>query len=80
MFTTDPDDRPRLYVVDFEHASFLPPSFLAYAVLETPPTWFLCNWIAERFGTSLPQNNLAVMKKIFYIFQISWAKIGLTKR
>ncbi|KAK4242988.1 hypothetical protein C7999DRAFT_36687, partial [Corynascus novoguineensis] len=31
MFATRPDGRPRLYIIDFEHASFLPLSFLSYA-------------------------------------------------
>lgn len=34
MFASDPNALPRLYIVDFEHASFLPLSFLDYAVLE----------------------------------------------
>ncbi|KAL2150274.1 hypothetical protein VTH82DRAFT_7950 [Thermothelomyces myriococcoides] len=55
MFTTDPDGRLRLYIVDFGHASFLPPSFLAFAVFEPRRRWFLCPWIADKFGASLPR-------------------------
>jgi hypothetical protein len=80
MVTTEADGRPRLYIVDFEHASFLPLSFLAYAVLEPGTRWFLCAWIADRFGASLPRNNIAVMKRIFYMFQVSSWKIGLSKK
>ncbi|KAL2022973.1 hypothetical protein VTK56DRAFT_4188 [Thermocarpiscus australiensis] len=80
MVTTDSDGRPRLYIVDFEHASFLPLSFLAYAVLEPDTRWFLCTWIADRFGDSLPPNNIEVMQRIFYMFQVSSVKIGLRKK
>ncbi|AEO58678.1 hypothetical protein MYCTH_2306164 [Thermothelomyces thermophilus ATCC 42464] len=80
MFTTDPDGRPRLYIVDFEHASFLPLSFLAYAVLEPDSRWFLCSWIAKKFGASLPRNNIAVMQRLCYMFQVSSANIGLRKK
>ena len=80
MVTTDPDGRPRLYIVDFEHASFLPLSFLAYAVLEPGTRWFLCTWIADRFGATLPRNNIAVMQRIYYMFQVSTGNIGLSKK
>ncbi len=80
MVTTDPDGRPRLYIVDFEHASFLPISFLSYAVFEPNPNWFLCKWIADRFGDSLPENNMEVMKRICYMFQVCSWRIGLKKK
>ncbi|KAK4124492.1 hypothetical protein N657DRAFT_663529 [Parathielavia appendiculata] len=80
MFTTDPDGRPRLYIVDFEHASFLPLSFLAFAVLDPDSRWFLCSWVARRFGDSLPRNNIEVMKRICYMFQVSSTNIGLRKK
>lgn len=80
MVTHDPDGRPRLYIVDFEHASFLPLSFLAYAVLEPNPRWLLCNWIAGRFGNSLPRNNIEVMKNIWSTFGQCSGKIGLKKK
>ncbi|KAH6851199.1 hypothetical protein B0I37DRAFT_130596 [Chaetomium sp. MPI-CAGE-AT-0009] len=76
MFTANPDGRPCLYIVDFEHASFLPLSFLAYAVL-TNKRWSTSNWIEEKLGPSLPQDNIKVMKGISYIFQISWTGVGL---
>lgn len=80
MFTTDPDGRLRLYIVDFGHASFLPPSFLAFAVFEPRRRWFLCPWIADKFGASLPRGNLEVMSRICYVFQISAWTIGLTRK
>jgi hypothetical protein len=80
MFTIEADGRPRLYIVDFEHASFLPLSFLAYAVLEPDTRWFLCRWIADRFNGSLLRDNIAVMQRICYMFQISSINIGLRKR
>ncbi|SPQ21407.1 547f5ec2-af15-4178-bc54-79792bc5304f [Thermothielavioides terrestris] len=70
MFTTDPDGRPRLYIIDFEHASFLPLSFLSYAVLGRKPRFFTGKWIREKLGPSLPQNNIEVMQRIDYLFQI----------
>lgn len=79
MFTTDADHRLRLYIIDFEHASFLPIGFLAYAVFQPNPRWFLCPWIGERIGSSLPRDNLEVMKRIFYMFQISTWRIGLSE-
>ncbi len=78
MFATDPDGRPRLYIVDFEHASFLPLSFLAYAV--SSARWSLCTFVGDRFGASLPWDNIAAMDKIFGMFQISTWYLGLEKR
>ena len=36
MFNTDKDGRLCLYLIDFEHASFLSVSFLAFALLPNP--------------------------------------------
>lgn len=77
MLATDADGRPRLYIVDFEHASFLPISFLSYVVFEPDTRFFLGSWIRERIGSTLPQDNIEVMKRIFYMFQISTWQIGL---
>lgn len=79
MFTTDADGRLRLYIVDFEHASFLPASFLAYVVFKPGARWFLCRWIEDRIGSTLSRDNLEVMSWIFYIFQISTWMTGLSK-
>ncbi|KAK1765105.1 hypothetical protein QBC33DRAFT_545749 [Phialemonium atrogriseum] len=79
MFTTDADCRLCLYIVDFEHASFLPVSFLAYAFFEPNSRWFLCRWIGDRIGSTLPRVNLEVMQRISYMFQISTWRIGLSK-
>jgi len=43
MFASDPNGLTRLHIVDFEHASILPLSFLDYAVLEPNSCWFLCS-------------------------------------
>ncbi|KAL2133432.1 hypothetical protein VTI74DRAFT_2358 [Chaetomium olivicolor] len=58
MFATEPDGRPRLYIVDFEHASFLPLSFLSYAVLGRKLRWFTGRRMRDKLGPSLPQHNL----------------------
>ena len=79
MFTTDSNHRLRLYIVDFEHASFLPLSFLAFAVFEPSSRWFLCPWIRDSIGSSLPRDNLEVMERISYMFQISSWRIGLSE-
>jgi hypothetical protein len=78
MFANDPDDgRPRLYIVDFEHASFLPLSFLSYAVLGRKARWYTGKRIRETLGLSLPQHNLEVMKRISHLFQICTTGLGL---
>lgn len=80
MFTTSAHGRLRLYIVDFELASFLPMDFFAYAVLvDTPPCWFMASWIRDRIGSSLPQDNLEVMQRIYSMFQISWWGAGLSQ-
>lgn len=79
MFTTGSNHRLRLYIVDFEHASVLPISFLAYAVFEPNSRWFLCPWIKDCIGSSLPRDNLEVMERISYMFQISSWRIGLSE-
>ncbi|KAL2158370.1 hypothetical protein VTH06DRAFT_4418 [Thermothelomyces fergusii] len=80
MFAIDPDGRIRLYIIDFEHASFLPPSLLTFAIFEPGHRWFLCPWIAEKFGSSLPKIDMEVMNRIFYMFQISGGTVGLRER
>lgn len=77
MFANDPDGRPRLYIVDFEHASFLPLSFLSYAVLGRKPRWYTSKWVRDTLGPSLPQHNIEVMKRISYLFQICTTGLGL---
>lgn len=76
MFTNDPDGRLRLYIVDFEHASFLPLRFLAYAVF-TNTRWSTSKWIEKELGPSLPRKNIALMEKISGKFQMSSTRIGL---
>jgi hypothetical protein len=61
MFTTNPlDGRLCLYIIDFEHASFLPLSFLAYAVLKYD-RWWTATAVAKRIGHTLPTANLEAM-------------------
>lgn len=75
LFERDADDRPRLWMVDFEHASFLPISFLAFAVSEN--RWYTTLPIKDRL--TLPQHNIEVMKAIFYTFQMSASYVGMTQ-
>jgi hypothetical protein len=61
MFTKDPINCSlRLYIIDFEHASFLPLSFLAYAVLEYG-RWWTATDVAKRIRHTLPTANLEAM-------------------
>jgi hypothetical protein len=75
-FKMDARGRPSLFMMHFEEATFLPISFLAYAVANHmqsfPPS-------RKRLSRSLPYYNIAVMKEIFYWLQISWWGVGLTK-
>ncbi|KAK4161352.1 hypothetical protein QBC43DRAFT_243759 [Cladorrhinum sp. PSN259] len=80
MFAIEPDGTLRLYIVDFEHVSFLPPSFLAYAVHDPGDRWFLCPPIAETFGNTLPQRNISMLNEIRGLFQISTRRLGLDRR
>lgn len=73
MFTTEPDSQPRLYIVDFQHASYLPLSFLTYAILVPNSRWILCSWITKELGTFLPEYNIAVMLQLSHISQICWS-------
>lgn len=77
LFEKDADGRPRLWIVDFGHAAFLPVSFLAYAVSEN--RWYTNIPLQDRLGKSLPQHNVEVMKDIFYMFQISVWNMCMTK-
>lgn len=61
-----------LYVVDFHHVSFLPTSFMTYALDQPRP---VCAAIRDKFP--LPRNNLAAMKVAGYYFMISWRKVGM---
>ena len=79
MFTTDAGGHCRLYIVDFEHASFLPISFLSYVVFDPVPRWSLSDALVERIGNTLPRGNLEVMTKIGYTFQVFTFTIGLTE-
>jgi hypothetical protein len=76
MFNTDHNGRLRLYIIDFEHASFLPPSFLSYVVLRYKKWWSVPP-IAERIGDTLPKTNLEAMAQAFSMFQTLWRGVGL---
>ncbi|KAK4200111.1 hypothetical protein QBC40DRAFT_201183 [Triangularia verruculosa] len=82
MIETEADGRPRLYIIDFEHASFLPISFLAHAVYmpQSLNRWeHVTKWVAERFGHSLPQTNVRLMDEVRALWVMSVSKIGLTE-
>ena len=74
----DGNGNPRLYIVDFEHASFLPISFLSFVVLEDNP-WATSLALKKRLEGFLSHDNVAVMKEICYMFQTCVWTIGLTE-
>lgn len=61
-----------LYVIDFDQAGFLPPSFMTYALAESH--WPPGRWVWDVL--KLPEHNLEVMKKIHYFFVIGSWRIG----
>ncbi|AEO66481.1 uncharacterized protein THITE_2087957 [Thermothielavioides terrestris NRRL 8126] len=69
MFKRDANGRLRLYIVDFEHASFLPLCFLAYAVLRHSQ-WWSQPPIAERIGATFPDTNLDLLGHADYVFKV----------
>ena len=82
MFNTDSSGRLRLYIVDFEHASFLPVTFLAYALfVEARDTrrWITAEPLIKRIGHTLSRSNLDVLTKVHYSFAISASHIDLVK-
>lgn len=76
IFNTDSVGRLRFYLVDFEHASFLPLSFLAFAILKNG-RWWTVKPIAERLGVMLPRLNLEVLARASYTFSTFSSGVGL---
>ena len=68
MFT---DEGEELYVIDFEHAGFLPISFMTYAFTQYK---LPCHALREKFD--LPQHNMPAMKQAGYLFGVATDKIG----
>lgn len=60
-----------LYLVDIEGLSYLPSSFMPYALNQPRP---ICQAIREKFD--LPTKNLHIMEAAGYYFGISWRHIG----
>lgn len=79
MLNTDGTGSLRFYLVDFEHASFLPLSFLAFAVLQTG-RWWTEEPIAESLGATLPRSNLETLARASYAFHTFWTGVGLYKK
>ncbi|KAL2022854.1 hypothetical protein VTK56DRAFT_4385 [Thermocarpiscus australiensis] len=77
LFTTHADGCLRLYVVDFGHASFLPISFLAYALFIEAQQYTTHSPLVRAIGHMLPTGNLEAMMYARYMFTISQPKIGL---
>ncbi|KAL2760653.1 hypothetical protein ACRALDRAFT_1059576 [Sodiomyces alcalophilus JCM 7366] len=76
MFTDSGD----LYMIDFEHASFLPLSFMHFAlhcpsVMSKPVAWHIRDHFKD-----LPNENFEVMHKISGLMLKSSATLGLTPR
>lgn len=68
IFTATSD----LYLIDFDQAGFLPPSFMSYALAES--RWAPGLWIKDILR--LPEHNLDAMKNIFYWFAIGVSWLG----
>jgi hypothetical protein len=79
MFTTDAAGRLHLYIIDFEHASFLPVSFLSTALIYDGPRWLTGEPLLERIGHTLPRHNQDAKKAAGYIFYVSAPSVGLLK-
>ncbi|KAL2133064.1 hypothetical protein VTI74DRAFT_2968 [Chaetomium olivicolor] len=79
MFTKDDKGQLRLYLIDFEQASFLPASFLAYAILRYKQ-WWTAPRIAERIVDTLPKDNLDALELAQYAFRTFWWGVGLKKK
>lgn len=78
MFALNADGSLRLYIIDFEHASFLPVSFLAYIILKFR-NWWCVPSITDRIGDTLPRDNLENLGRAFYMFRACGRGIGLHK-
>jgi aminoglycoside/choline kinase family phosphotransferase len=79
MFNRDKEGILRLYVIDFEHASFLPVSLLANVVLQE----FGCSTpkhIAKRIGATLPVTNLEALGHAAKLFDQVELKVGLSHK
>ncbi|KAL2256930.1 hypothetical protein VTK26DRAFT_913 [Humicola hyalothermophila] len=63
LFKTDAAGQLHLWMVDFEHASFLPLSFLPYGLMVAgTDRWFSAWPVMERIGHTLPTDNNEVLK------------------
>lgn len=62
---------PLVYVVDFEHVSVLPESFMTYALDRPRP---ICQAIRDK--CSLPQTNLDPLRAVGYYFMICSRTVG----
>jgi hypothetical protein len=79
MFNTDSEGHLRFYLIDFEHASFLPTSMLASVVLQNG-LWWSTKPIAQRIGAMFPTANLDALARAFYIFHTYGHGVGLEKK
>lgn len=77
LFTADPEGRLRVYIIDYEHASFLPPTFLGLAVFQKHTRWFLSHVVARKIGDTIPKPDFELFDVIQYYFAISWEGAGL---
>ena len=68
-----------MYVIDYEHASFLPPTFLGLAVFQKHSRWFLSHVVARKMGATIPKPDFELFDVIQYYFAISGVRAGLLK-
>ncbi len=76
MFSIDSAGRLRLYVIDFECASFLPPSMFSVALFDDSREWITGEPLIKRIGHTLPTGNIEALQAAAYLFSVSGPNIG----
>lgn len=80
MFSTDSAGRLLLYMIDFECASFLPPSLFADALFGDGRGYITGEPLINRIGHTLPTANLEALSASQYVFRVSGPPVGLRPR
>lgn len=71
-------DSGQLYVIDFEHAAFLPISFMSYALFSsnTGLSYSIANRLPPKEGISRESENLQRMNGVLAIFTQYGSPVG----
>ncbi len=77
MFKRDANGRLCLYIVDFEHASFLPISLLSITLFRKSPDWTTVPAMVARIGHTLPKTNVEGLQDAREVFWTSPWTVGL---